>query len=65
MINAIDKTLASIIKRNISGYLPVLMALIVIWVYFGISEPAFLSSRNLYYLLMQSSVVGILAIGIT
>ena len=65
MINAIDKTLASLIKRNISGYLPVLMALIVIWVYFGISEPAFLSSRNLYYLLMQSSVVGILAIGIT
>lgn len=47
------------------SFLPVLLALIAIWTYFGIAEPAFLSPRNFYNLFMQSSVVGTLAVGIT
>lgn len=50
---------------RIGSFLPVLFALAVIWAYFGISEPAFFSSRNFYNLFMQSAVVGTLAVGIT
>lgn len=42
-----------------------LLALATIWIYFGLSEPAFLSPRNFYFLFMQSAVVGTLAVGIT
>ena len=56
--------------KNIRGtrfgaFAPVLLALVAIWVYFGIAEPAFLSPRNFYFLFMQSAVVGTLAVGIT
>lgn len=47
------------------SFVPVLLALIAIWAYFGITEPAFLSPRNFYFLFMQSAVVGTLAVGIT
>jgi D-xylose transport system permease protein len=46
-------------------FVPVLLALVAIWIYFGLTEPAFLSPRNFYYLFMQSAVVGTLAVGIT
>lgn len=47
------------------AFIPVLLALFAIWIYFGLTEPAFLSARNIYFLFMQSAVVGILATGIT
>lgn len=47
------------------SFLPVLLALITIWIYFGLTQPAFLSPRNFYFLFMQSAVVGTLAVGIT
>jgi len=47
------------------SFLPVLLALVAIWIYFGLTQPAFLSPRNFYFLFMQSAVVGTLAVGIT
>ena len=47
------------------SFLPVLLALVAIWVYFGLTQPAFLSPRNFYFLFMQSAVVGTIAVGIT
>ena len=52
-------------ESRFGAFVPVLLALVVIWIYFGISEPAFLSARNFYFLFMQSAVVGTLAVGIT
>jgi D-xylose transport system permease protein len=52
-------------NSRFGNFVPVLFALFAIWAYFGITEPAFLSARNFYFLFMQSSVVGILAVGIT
>ena len=53
------------IKTPLSSFLPVLLALTTIWIYFGITEPVFFSARNFYYLFMQSAVVGTLAVGVT
>lgn len=47
------------------AFAPVLLALAAIWIYFGLTEPAFLSPRNFYFLFMQSAVVGALAVGVT
>lgn len=44
---------------------PILFVLVVIWVIFWSQEPAFLSSRNLSNLLVQTVVTGILALGLT
>ena len=52
-------------ETRFGAFVPVLLALIAIWIYFGITEPAFISSRNFYFLFMQSAVVGTLAVGIT
>jgi D-xylose transport system permease protein len=52
-------------ENRFGSFLPVLFALIAIWAYFGVTEPAFLSPRNFYNLFMQSAVVGTLAVGIT
>lgn len=52
-------------ESRFGAFLPVLLALVAIWTCFGITEPAFLSSRNFYFLFMQSAVVGMLAVGIT
>ena len=58
-------SLKKISTSRLGSALPVLLALAAIWIYFGLTEPAFLSPRNFYYLFMQSSVVGTLAVGIT
>ena len=58
-------SLKKISASRLGSALPVLLALAAIWIYFGLTEPAFLSPRNFYYLFMQSSVVGTLAVGIT
>ena len=47
-------------ESRFGAFVPVLLALAAIWIYFGISEPAFLSARNFYFLFMQSAVVGTL-----
>ena len=58
-------SLKRISSSRLGSVLPVVLALVAIWTYFGLTEPAFLSPRNFYYLFMQSSVVGTLAVGIT
>lgn len=50
---------------DLGQFLPVIVSLAVIWVFFSLSEPAFLTPRNLYFLLMQSAVVATLAVGVT
>lgn len=52
-------------ETRFGAFVPVLLALGAIWLYFGVTEPAFLSPRNFYFLFMQSAVVGTLAVGIT
>ena len=52
-------------ETKFGALVPVLLALVGIWVFFGLTEPAFLSPRNFYYLFMQSAVVGTIAVGIT
>ena len=42
-----------------------LLALVAIWLYFGIREPAFMSARNFSFLFMQSAILSALAVGIT
>ncbi|MGI9416411.1 MAG: sugar ABC transporter permease [Geminicoccaceae bacterium] len=57
--------LRSVRELPFGAFLPVVLALVAIWLYFGLTEPAFLSARNFYFLFMQSAVVGTLAVGIT
>ncbi len=52
-------------ESQFGAFVPVLLALVAIWLYFGITEPVFLSPRNFYNLFMQSAVVGTIAVGIT
>ena len=52
-------------ETRFGSFIPVLLALAAIWIYFGATEPAFLSPRNFYFLFMQSAVVGTLAVGVT
>lgn len=46
------------------GVLPVVLGLAVIWTIFQIMNPGFLSSANLVNLLMESSAVGVISLGI-
>ena len=52
-------------EDNLGQFVPVLASLLVIWAFFGITEPAFLTPRNFHFLLMQSAVVATLAAGVT
>ena len=67
-------------ETRFGAFVPVLLALAAIWIYFGIAVPIwdywgdsdaenirfiFLSSRNIYNLFMQSAVIATLAVGIT
>jgi D-xylose transport system permease protein len=52
-------------ESRFGSFVPVMVALVAIWVYFGVTEPNFLSARNFHFLFMQSAVVGALAVGIT
>ena len=52
-------------ESNLGQFVPVLMSLLVIWAFFGLTEPAFLTPRNFHFLLMQSAVVATLAAGVT
>lgn len=67
-------------ETRVGAFVPVLMALAAIWLYFGLAVPLwehwsdpgsegirliFLSPRNIYNLFMQSAVIATLAVGIT
>lgn len=67
-------------QTRFGAFVPVLLALAAIWIYFGLAVPVweywsdpdadsirfiFLSSRNIYNLFMQSAVIATLAVGIT
>ena len=66
-------------ESQLGGFVPVLLALAMIWGYFGFALPfydlivgeadsfraIFLSPRNIYNLFMQSAVIATLAVGIT
>lgn len=67
-------------QNRFGAFVPVLLALTVIWTYFGLAAPLyehwtnpdsesvrfiFLSARNIYNLFMQSAVIATLAVGIT
>ena len=66
-------------ESQLGGFVPVLLALTLIWGYFGFALPfydllvgeaesfraIFLSPRNIYNLFMQSAVIATLAVGIT
>ena len=66
-------------ESQLGGFVPVLLALALIWGYFGFALPLydlmvgeaesfraiFLSPRNIYNLFMQSAVIATLAVGIT
>ena len=67
-------------QTRFGTFVPVLLALAAIWVYFGVTVPLwefwsdpdadairfiFLSPRNIYNLFMQSAVIATLAVGIT
>lgn len=52
-------------ESRFGSFVPVMVALVAIWIYFGVTEPNFFSARNFHFLFMQSAVVGALAVGIT
>lgn len=67
-------------ETSLGSFVPVLLALAAIWIYFGLALPfweywsdpdaaaprfIFLSPRNIYNLFMQSAVIATLAVGIT
>jgi D-xylose transport system permease protein len=52
------------VRQGELGQLPALVGLAVIWTYFQIQQPTFLSARNLSNLVLQIGVTGTLAVGI-
>jgi len=46
------------------GSVPVVVGLVIIWVVFQIANSSFLSSRNLVNLTLQTTSVGVIALGI-
>ncbi|MGX5850623.1 sugar ABC transporter permease [Mesorhizobium sp. PL10] len=44
--------------------LPVIIGLVVLWIFFALQSDVFLTPRNLSNLLLQSTVVGIMALGL-
>lgn len=63
--SGIVSSLQRLRDNDLGQFIPVVVSLLVIWVFFLLSEPAFLTPRNLYFLLMQSAVVATLAVGVT
>ena len=44
--------------------LPIVLGLVALWVFFASQSDVFLTARNLSNLLVQSTVVGIMALGL-
>ena len=64
-MNGITQRLRRIQADELGQFAPVLASLLLIWIFFGLTEPAFLTARNFHFLLMQSAVVATLAAGVT
>lgn len=60
---ALLRALRTSIQGGEIGLLPVIVGLVVIWTFFALQEPAFLSSRNLSNLVLQTGVLGTIALG--
>lgn len=52
------------VKQGDLGLLPVVAALLLIWIFFYSQFPVFLDPRNLSFLLLQITVLGVLAVGV-
>ena len=52
------------VRQGELGSLPVIIGLIVIWLYFSLSEENFLTSGNLTNLMLQITSLGIIAVGV-
>ncbi len=52
------------LRRGELGLAPALVGLAVIWAYFQVKQPTFLSARNLSNLVLQIGVIGTLAVGV-
>lgn len=52
------------VRQGDLGMLPVLGALLLIWLFFATQFPVFLAPRNLSFLLLQITVLGVLAVGV-
>ena len=50
---------------DLGQFVPVLVSLLAIWTFFSLTQDAFLSPRNIHFLLLQSAVVATLAVGVT
>ena len=61
------RRIAGLMKERLSngelGLLPVILGLLAIWTYFGLQTEAFLSARNLSNLVLQTAVLGTIALG--
>lgn len=64
LITSAPALLVARIRGGELGSLPVVVGLIIIWTVFQVLNPAFLSSRNLVLLTMQSAAVGTIALGV-
>ena len=72
MTNAIATTVVSPPQRRSFGELlsndlralPIVIGLMALWVFFALQSDVFLTPRNLSNLLVQSTVVGIMALGL-
>lgn len=57
------KTLSELLANDLRA-LPIILGLVALWIFFSIQSDVFLTPRNLSNLLIQSTVVGIMAVGI-
>ena len=53
MFENIKEKIGTLRETQLGSFVPVLLALVAIWIYFGIAEPVFLSPRNFYFLLLD------------
>lgn len=57
------RTLGELLTSDLRA-LPVVIGLVALWIFFAIQSDVFLTARNLSNLLVQSTVVGIMALGL-
>ncbi len=66
-VPAVRAPMMSRIAGLIAGdwrYVPILVAIVLVWTFFASQNPAFISPRNLTNLSLQSVVTGMLALGL-
>jgi D-xylose transport system permease protein len=63
-LRAVVEYVRSRIRQGELGLAPAVIGLLVIWTYFQLREPTYLSARNMSNLVLQIGVTGTLAIGV-